>query len=223
MAHFKDIQTNSSCLTYPFPPPTVIAGLVAAVLGLEKDSYYEALQPDRCFLAVEPLVPIRKSIFTVNYQITFEKGVTQIPFEILLPETGDEVVYRIFFACDDRAMMDRLEGMIRDGRSTFPPCLGSANCLATIEYAGTGKVTKLPASSEATISTILRGSGMELAGSGSGVKLVPAYMRRSFEPGRKPGRAEKYFMSTGTPPVVRATGNLYELAFADWKIHACRM
>jgi len=41
MGHFRKLDTNSSSLTYSFPSRTTIAGMIAGVLGYEKDSYYE--------------------------------------------------------------------------------------------------------------------------------------------------------------------------------------
>lgn len=48
-AHFRKFYTNSSSLSYLVPPRTVIAGLIAGLLGLpserftndEKETYYE--------------------------------------------------------------------------------------------------------------------------------------------------------------------------------------
>ena len=39
-AHFRKYYTNSSSLTYLVPPRTSIYGLIAGILGLERDSYY---------------------------------------------------------------------------------------------------------------------------------------------------------------------------------------
>jgi len=223
MAHFRDMQTNSSCLTYPFPPPTAISGLVAGILGMDKGSYHEIFAPDKCFMALEPKVPMRKAIFTVNYQVTFETGVTQIPFEVMLPENGDEIIYRLFFSCDDATIMEKLRSMILDGKAIYPPCMGSAGFLATVVYFGEGEASKVPDGTEVEVSTVLRASGLELASWTSGIKLMPAFMRRGFGAGRKPGAAEKYFLATGNHPVVRAIGNLYDLAFKDLIVHSCRM
>src|SRR5437879_12366341 len=35
--HFLRAEANANGITYPFPPRTVLLGLVGAVLGLEKD------------------------------------------------------------------------------------------------------------------------------------------------------------------------------------------
>ena len=68
MAHFRKYYTNSSSLTYGFPPRSVLMGVVAAVLGMERDSYYETLDRGRFSVAVK--VPGRRLMQTVNYTRT---------------------------------------------------------------------------------------------------------------------------------------------------------
>lgn len=51
MAHFRKFYTNSSSLSYLVPPKTVVAGLIAGLLGLpserhtkdKEETYYENL------------------------------------------------------------------------------------------------------------------------------------------------------------------------------------
>ena len=47
-AHFRKFYSNSSALSYFIPPRTTIIGLIAGMLGLERDSYYEDFSLDNC-------------------------------------------------------------------------------------------------------------------------------------------------------------------------------
>ncbi|MFQ6061523.1 MAG: CRISPR-associated protein Cas5, partial [Thermoplasmata archaeon] len=67
MAHFRKFYTNSSSLSYDFPPRTVICGLIAGILGMPKDSYYEDFSLNRCRIGVAIGSPLRKIVQTVNF------------------------------------------------------------------------------------------------------------------------------------------------------------
>ena len=47
-AHFRKFYTNSSSLTYGIPPRTAICGILAAILGLERDSIMKSLVLRKC-------------------------------------------------------------------------------------------------------------------------------------------------------------------------------
>lgn len=52
-AHFRKFYTNSSSLSYLVPPRTVIEGMVAAILGFERDSYYDMFSAENLLVAVQ--------------------------------------------------------------------------------------------------------------------------------------------------------------------------
>jgi CRISPR-associated protein, Cas5h family len=66
-AHFRKFYTNSSSLSYAFPPRTVITGLLAGILGYERDKYYEEFSSENCSVGLAIKNPIRKLVQTVNY------------------------------------------------------------------------------------------------------------------------------------------------------------
>lgn len=66
-AHFRKFYTNSSLLSYLVPPRTVIEGVVAAILGFERDSYYEELLAENLLIAVQKIERTYKIVQTVNY------------------------------------------------------------------------------------------------------------------------------------------------------------
>lgn len=138
-AHFKKFYTNSSSLSYSVPPRTTIAGLIAAILGYERDGYYDCFSKKNINIAVKKLGIIRKIMQSVNYiKATNPKGIlcpkehTQIPIEIL---TGDEgVQYIIYINCTDRSIMDKLEYRIKNKKYVYSPYLGAAAFNCTLEF-----------------------------------------------------------------------------------------
>ena len=134
-AHFRKFYTNSSSLSYSVPPRTTVIGLLAAVLGYERDSYYELFPKDKFNVSVKKDSCIRKVMQSVNYiKATSPKNIfqpkdhTQIPVEIL---TGDDGVgYTIYINCADKNLMDELEYRVKDNKYVYSPYLGAApfNC-----------------------------------------------------------------------------------------------
>ena len=160
-AHFRKFYTNSSSLSYLVPPRTVIAGLIAGLLGLpserftndEKEIYYEKLNSEKCFIAVSLKTQIRKMMQTVNYcftktqnkEISFSKH-SQIPLEILTAQNKKELRYRIYFSFnkkeDEKRILNRIE-QIKNNRFVYPPYLGLSEFLASINLIDQGIISSV--------------------------------------------------------------------------------
>ena len=149
MAHFRKYYTNSSSLSYYFPPRTTITGIIAGIIGLERDTYYEIFSDENCKISVSIKTPLRKKINTVNYvwaenikHVNLSmKQHTQVPLEIILPEDYSKlIIYRIFFAHKDPKIFEKVKEMVTKGRVCFPPYLGLSEFVGNIEYIYLGKV-----------------------------------------------------------------------------------
>ncbi len=150
-AMFRKFYTNSSSLSYPFPPRTTLAGLIAGLLGYERDSYSEDLGPKRCDIAVSVRVPVRRVMQTVNYVLTegnvwtknsggFDgsAGGIQTPVEWVFPALGEpRLRYRVFVHYQDQAFAERLSDTLLDGSHIYPPYLGMSECLGDVEHVAT--------------------------------------------------------------------------------------
>lgn len=152
-AMFRKFYTNSSSLSYPFPPRTTVAGLIAGLLGYERDSYSEDLGPERCDIAVSVRVPVRRVMQTVNYVMTEARssvwarnaggfdgsaGGIQTPVEWVFPALGEaQLRYRVFVHHRDPEFAERLSGSLRNGSHVYPPYLGMSECLGQVEHVAT--------------------------------------------------------------------------------------
>jgi len=148
---FRKFYTNSSSLSYPFPPRTTIAGLIAGLMGYERDSYAEKLGLDRCWIAVSVRVPVRRVMQRVNYVMTEKNvwsknaggfdgsaGPIQVPVEWVFPAVGHrELRYRIYVTHDDGEWLERLRETLENGVSFYPPYLGMSECPARVEHVAT--------------------------------------------------------------------------------------
>jgi len=66
MGHFKRVGRSVTKQTYRIPPRTTVAGMLAAIVGSDRDSYYDVFGADTSAIAITPLFDIR----TVNVPTT---------------------------------------------------------------------------------------------------------------------------------------------------------
>lgn len=66
MAHFRKFYSNSSVLSYFIPPRTTLIGIIAGILGYERDSYYEEFSLANCKITVASKMPIKKCMQKLN-------------------------------------------------------------------------------------------------------------------------------------------------------------
>ena len=153
-AHFRKFYTNSSSLSYLVPPRTVIAGLIAGLLGLpserftnnEIETYYEKFHSEKCFIAVSLKTPIRKMMQTINYyNLEFKNNSLryQIPLEILTAQNEEELRYKVYFSFiqnEDKTKFEKGIELIKNNRFVYPPYLGLSEFLATINFIDEGRI-----------------------------------------------------------------------------------
>ncbi|SHF38753.1 CRISPR-associated protein Cas5h [Caldanaerobius fijiensis DSM 17918] len=141
MAHFRKYYTNSSSLSYAFPPRTVIIGMIAGILGYPRDSYYERFSSRRCHVGISIVTPVRSIYKTVNYlsvksrnDVNGINGHTQVPLEILLPEdlSANNLCYRIYFWHSEDEIMDELERRLNEKRFVYPLYMGLTEFIAYV-------------------------------------------------------------------------------------------
>ncbi len=164
MAHFRQYYTNSSSLSYFFPPRTVITGMVAGMMGLPRDSYYDRFSEDAMRVALSIRSPLRKKIQTLNYvwaenrsQVNLSAGKhTQVPMEIVLPlDYRDLIVYRIFLWHEDEGVFSRMKDVIGGEKIHFPLYLGISECLASMNFLGLGEAREEEFTGEIEVSSVV--------------------------------------------------------------------
>ncbi len=136
-AHYRKIYTTTSPLTYSIPTKTSLAGLIGAIIGLEKDSYHDLFNQRGFKVAVRLLNPVEKTTMNINltdtkYPNAIRDGRrTQIPFEFLRNPR-----YRIYVSIEDSDTYHRLKQALSSEHTHFTPCLGLSECIASIKFVG---------------------------------------------------------------------------------------
>lgn len=150
-AHFRRVEGNIVKQTYRLMPRTTVAGLIAAILGLDRDSYYDAFSPDASRIAIEPLRELRTMNLPQNTLSTANEHLITAPSRgharISFPDPTElrqqhnyevlvEPAYRIDLQLADDSVYRSLRNHLEDGTSHYVPSLGLSEHLAEIEYHG---------------------------------------------------------------------------------------
>jgi CRISPR-associated protein Cas5h len=224
-AHFRNIQTNSTSLTYYFPPPTTLIGLIAGIIGLQRDSYYTQFQPESIFLAIDIKTPMRKIIQTVNYRVFDENGYSQIPIEIVIPETDSELCYRIYFSHSDPSIYNTVLDKIKENKSVYPPYMGIAPFIAYTEFIGEFAIEKVQINTEINIDSIIQVGNYNIVEKSNDLILYPESMRSQFYANRKPGQIRSYFyIAKGFLRIKMQESNpFYNVKLKESSVTICRL
>jgi len=157
-AHFRKFYTNSSSLSYTFPPRTTITGLIAGMLGRPRDSYYEELSGKQCKIAISIKTHLRKIMQTVNYvrtkslgELNLSAGHTQVPLEIVLPANNSkQLKYRIYFYHNGKTLYELKENL-ELSKLVYPPYLGISEFIAEANLVDFIKENQISRFSDPTI------------------------------------------------------------------------
>lgn len=141
-AHFRKFYANNTALSYFIPPRTTIMGMLAALLGKEKNSYYEAMASDKLRIGIRILCPLKKSFHRLNLlkilgtgDFRGRQGRVQTPFEIVsgMRPGADDVKYRIYISCFDegKVIFNELKTAFQENNFKYNLTLGTANFSAS--------------------------------------------------------------------------------------------
>ena len=142
MAHFRKYYSNSTALSYHVPPVATVKGMIAGLLGYERDSYYDIFSNEKCKIAIAVTSPLKKITQTMNL-LKVEKlsdlagsGIhSQNNTEWIIPNNirKNSLEYQIVFWHEDTAIMEKIMHCIASEKIGYHSyavalALGSAQC-----------------------------------------------------------------------------------------------
>ena len=146
-AHYRRVYTTTSSLTYPFPPRTALIGMISAILGYKRDSYYDFFTQENSIIALEILNPVKTKQINFNLIRTKEGFIlrdikvagkrSQIPLEFL-----KEPKWRIYLGMEDAERFETLRQMLKEHKSIYTPCLGISELIANFAFERTYALDK---------------------------------------------------------------------------------
>ncbi|MBE0429349.1 MAG: type I-B CRISPR-associated protein Cas5 [Thermoleophilia bacterium] len=140
--HFRKPYAPVSPVTYPFPPPPSVLGLIGAICGYGKEDFHQIIGWEKTKIAATLRSPVRLFRAAVNLLNTDDgtdkhfipRGDTyhmQIPFEFLRMPS-----FRLYVTGLSKRVESDLLKHLRTGTTAYTPCLGLANCIADTAYVG---------------------------------------------------------------------------------------
>lgn len=135
MAMFRKPYTTTSSVSFAFPPPTAVAGLICAIVGISHGSegqgcsasYWPEVTGTRVSLALrKPISWLRQSVNFTNVKEPQKNPRIQIKHQFVANPR-----YRIYVA---GGLEERLHSFLRRGAFAYTPYLGVAYALADISH-----------------------------------------------------------------------------------------
>jgi len=243
-AHFRKYYANNTAMSFSIPPRTTLMGILAAMLGLPKDSYYEQLSSDKIRTGIAVKTPIKKTFHRLNLLSIKSKGDLkksfdsdfrgingriQTPFEVVSGYNiqTDELVYRVFVACFDagKDTFENIKSHLQHQKAYFPTTLGTAQFLASIGNVRLHRDTKECNAQNEWIdfySAVLTDSVSEIAFEKDDwqnfveEELMPADFKGNND--RELIKMNRVLFTTNNVPLkVKFTGTYYQLETANEK------
>jgi CRISPR-associated protein Cas5h len=222
--HFRHVDGNTIKRTYRVMPRTTVAGLLGAIAGYDRDSYYDLFARGESAIAIEPTSEVRpkkyehvaEGIQTMNLPenslTTSGEGLKTVnsrgKVSITYPDPSAdrqrvnyEVLvdpeYRIDVWLADDEAYDHLKSMLDAGKSYYAPSLGLSEHLAEIEYHGEETAEPVEVDGTAKIDSAIPDADGVVpdAGVTYGTERSPGYMTQTAGEGEFTGRKTTGFLT----------------------------
>ena len=141
-AHFRRFYTTSSPLTFSFPPPPTIAGILGAITGVDKKKYLDVFLSEKCKISARIVKPVKRIRIGLNYintkdnyWIPIKRGSHEARTQIRAEFIKDPY-YRIYISHDDKDVFSELTNRLSRHETCFSISLGLSELLADYNYVG---------------------------------------------------------------------------------------
>jgi len=138
LAHFRKPYTTTSPLTYSIPSGTALAGILGAITGKQKNSYFTLFEKGSYSLAIGIKESIKKLRIALNLidtksaiKMSKIKNRTQIRTEFL-----QNPHYRIYFSHSKEEFYQEVKKNLQEHTAVYTISLGLSGNLANFSYLG---------------------------------------------------------------------------------------
>ncbi|BCS93388.1 CRISPR-associated protein Cas5 [Metallosphaera javensis (ex Sakai et al. 2022)] len=198
MAHFRKVYSNSTSLTYFFPPRTTVMGLLAGAMGRDRDSYYEDFSDLK--IAVIPRTQLRKLVFAESYLDTDSLSADKFR------GIGNRVPTTREFVVGDQGLT--YEVWVAEGKEferalrypVYPPSLGPANLLAWVHDVRVEECTPVQEISGEVVG-VVRANLVDVTPESGQKVVVEELVPREFDGERHSGPLVNYYLEVRGRPI----------------------
>jgi len=163
-AQFRKFFTNMSPLSFSLPSRTALAGIIGAIMGIDRSINPECFSDGNCFIALRLINPVKRTKISQNYLKTSSSLKQVYDFKEHKPTNVEflkDVRYRIFFSHEKETLYQKLKLLLSSHQSIYTVSLGISGCLAGYEYLGEFNLHEIPAGSELEINTVVPFSSVD--------------------------------------------------------------
>lgn len=163
--HFKRPEGNVAKRTFRIIPRTTAAGLMAAIIGVGRDSYYDVFQQDSAGVAITPVteprtMPVPEILLSTTDDDFINAGLAQMPDPSVERQRHSIMMlrnpaYRIDVTLSDSEFYSELKHNLEEGKSVYTPSLGISECLADITYHGEHQITDPDETGVASVDSVI--------------------------------------------------------------------
>ncbi|MFT7604398.1 MAG: CRISPR-associated protein Cas5h [Saprospiraceae bacterium] len=230
--HFRKFNTTSSPLTYAIPTRTAIAGILGAILGIEREIgpnvFREGVVPvNELFneadsqIGIQILAPIKKVNIGFNLLDTGKSASsffnitnrTQIEFELLKNPS-----FRIFFTHTSEKIFDELSERVREIRHHFTPYLGLSQFTSLVKWVGEevsileiAKVEYTPIRTVVNLSKLGSENPIQFGNASYTTETMPLFMQRD----RIVTNYSEVLLERLGKPIMAKTENYWKTSFGN--------
>lgn len=142
---FRKFYTTSSPLTFSFPPRTAVAGMLAAIVGIDKNEYLKYFRKADAHIALRIMKPVKKC--RVSYNLIDTKTAkmmsriqnrTQVTSELL-----KDCAYRVYFCHENNELYNNIKDSLVAHKCHYTLCLGLSEFLANFKFAYESDLSKV--------------------------------------------------------------------------------
>ncbi|GHS94860.1 type I-B CRISPR-associated protein Cas5 [Synergistales bacterium] len=176
IAMFRKPYTTTSSMSFAFPPPTAIAGLVGSIVGLDNRASQDASNAAywKAFKGTMVAVAIRNPVRWFRAAVNFwnVKNPQNSPHIQVKHQFLARPKYRIFIK---NGIESRLREKLEQNSFIYTPFLGVAYALADVYYLGHFEDLPISPSEEISVNTVLPledDVSLDIAASGKVLKEV---------------------------------------------------
>ena len=133
--HFRKFYTTSSPLTFSIPPRTTVCGIIAALIGLDKEEYLKYFTKDKCNIAIQLNKEVNKTRLSYNLINTKTaklysqiKDRTQVTFELL-----QDPSYRIYINHLDNEIYSKIKSYLEANKNYYTLSMDLASLLQNLD------------------------------------------------------------------------------------------
>lgn len=210
-AHFRQIFTTSSPLTYSIPPLTTIGGILGALTGklivkdevasYGRDTYLKYFNASTFNAAIEVLSPVKKVIMNIKHQRTKneKKGTNHL---LIRSEFIKDPKYNFYLYFNNPEMHGLVKSMLQEHKSYFTVSLGLSELIANYEFFGELECEPNESDEAQDISSVLPIESIEkleeVFQNPGEYKIIPEYIPISMKPDRSVDIYKKVIFEAGT-------------------------